>query len=195
MKSESDSHSFMSDSLRPMDCRLPAPLSTEFSRQEYCSGLPCPSPRDLHLPGIKPGSPALHADSLPSEPPGKPVTARSRTQIPGSLAPRAVLKHPAVKNPLAMQKTQVWFLIWKDPLETLVQYYPLETGYPLQYSWAFLVAQKVKNSPTMLETWVQSGVGKICWRRAWQLSCTVLQLNACPSTRNKNIFFDLSRTF
>ena len=43
-----------------------------FSRQEYWSGLPCPLPGDLPNPGIKPMSPALQADSLPSEPPGKP---------------------------------------------------------------------------------------------------------------------------
>ena len=42
------------------------------SRQEYWSGLPFPYPEDLPDPGIKPGSPALQADSLPSEPPGKP---------------------------------------------------------------------------------------------------------------------------
>ena len=39
----------------------------EFSRQEYWSGLPFPSPGDLPDPGIKPGSPALQVDSLPSE--------------------------------------------------------------------------------------------------------------------------------
>ena len=44
----------------------------EFSGQKYWSGLPFPSPGDLPNPGIKPGSPALQADSLPSEPPGKP---------------------------------------------------------------------------------------------------------------------------
>ena len=43
-----------------------------FSRQEYWSGLPFPFPGDLLDPGIKPVSPALQADSLPSEPPGKP---------------------------------------------------------------------------------------------------------------------------
>ena len=42
------------------------------SRQEYWSGLPFPSPGDLPDPGIKPGSPALQADYLPSEAPGKP---------------------------------------------------------------------------------------------------------------------------
>ena len=48
-----------------------APPSMEFSRQEYWSGLPCPSPGDLPGPGIEPGSPTLWADTLPSEPPGK----------------------------------------------------------------------------------------------------------------------------
>ena len=48
-----------------------APLSMELSRQEYWSGLPCPSPGDLSDPGIEPGSPALQADSLLSEPPRK----------------------------------------------------------------------------------------------------------------------------
>ena len=43
-----------------------------FSRQEYWNGLPCPSAGDLPDPGIEPGSPTLQAESLPSEPPGKP---------------------------------------------------------------------------------------------------------------------------
>jgi len=45
-----------------------ASLLIGFSRQEYCSGLPFPSPGDLPDPGIELGSPALQADSLPSEP-------------------------------------------------------------------------------------------------------------------------------
>ena len=51
-----------------------ASLSMGFSRQEYWSGLPCPPPGDLPDPGIEPRSPALQADSLPYELPGKPVT-------------------------------------------------------------------------------------------------------------------------
>ena len=47
-----------------------APLSMGFSRQEYWSGLPFPSPEDLPDPGIEPRSPALQADALPSEPIG-----------------------------------------------------------------------------------------------------------------------------
>ena len=50
-----------------------APLSIQLFRQEYRSGLPFPSPGDLPNPGIKPRSPALHIDSIPSEPSGKPI--------------------------------------------------------------------------------------------------------------------------
>ena len=49
------------------------PPSIGFSRPEYQSGLPFPSPGDLSDPGIEPRSLALQADSLPSEPPGKPL--------------------------------------------------------------------------------------------------------------------------
>ena len=48
-----------------------APPSMGFSRQEYWNGLPFPSPGDLPHPGIQPGSPALQADALLPEPPGK----------------------------------------------------------------------------------------------------------------------------
>ena len=48
-----------------------APLSMGFSRQEYWSGLPLPSPGDLPDPGTEPRSSTLQADALPSEPAGK----------------------------------------------------------------------------------------------------------------------------
>ena len=50
-----------------------APLSMGFSRQEYWSGLPFPSPGDLPDPGIEPGSPALQADTWPSELQGRSI--------------------------------------------------------------------------------------------------------------------------
>ena len=59
----------------PWNVACQAPLSMGFSRQAYWSGSPFPSPGDLPNPGIKPGSPTLRADSLPSEPPGKPYFA------------------------------------------------------------------------------------------------------------------------
>ena len=54
----------------------------EFSRQEYWSGLPFPSPGDLPEPGIKPRSPALQADPLPSEPPWKPPNFLKQPSFP-----------------------------------------------------------------------------------------------------------------
>ena len=64
--------SVVSDSVTLWTVALQAPLSMGFSRQEYWSGLPFPSPRDLSNPGIEPRSSALQVDSLPSELPGKP---------------------------------------------------------------------------------------------------------------------------
>ena len=58
-----------------MDCSWPAPLSMGFPRQEYCSGLPFPSPGDLRDPGIESVSPALAGGFFTSEPPGKPTVA------------------------------------------------------------------------------------------------------------------------
>ena len=57
-------------SATPWTAAHPPPLSMGFSRQEYLSGLPFPTPGDLPNPGIEPRSPAWQADSLPSEPPG-----------------------------------------------------------------------------------------------------------------------------
>ena len=50
----------------------------EFSRPEYWSGLPCPSPGHLCNPGIEPRSPALQAESLPAEPQGKLLVGGGR---------------------------------------------------------------------------------------------------------------------
>ena len=60
-----------------------APLSMGFSRQEYWSGLPFPSPGDLPYPGIEHRSPALQADALTSEPPGKPSSILNKELYTG----------------------------------------------------------------------------------------------------------------
>ena len=63
--------------MTPWTIACQTPLSMAFSRQEYWNGLPFPSPGDLPDPGIKPRSPALQADSLPTEIRGKPKTLAS----------------------------------------------------------------------------------------------------------------------
>ena len=56
------------------------PLSMGFPRQGYWSGLPFPSPRDLPDPGIKLRSPALQADSSPTESSGRPISQSQRNE-------------------------------------------------------------------------------------------------------------------
>ena len=76
----------------PVDCSLhQAPLFMGFFRQEYWSGLRFPSPGDLPNPGMEPSSPALQADSLPSEPQGKPNLKLSllKMQLPWNPIPRS----------------------------------------------------------------------------------------------------------
>ena len=80
-----------------------------------------------------------------------------------------------------MQETLVRFLGWEDPPEKGI-------GYPLQYSWASLVAQLIKNLPAMWETWVRSlgwedplekGKGTrssiLAWRIPWPVESVVSQ--------------------
>ena len=69
-----------------------APLTMGFSRQEYWSGLPFPFPGDLPNPGIEPGSLALQADALPSEPPGKTDPCKCLTLNSALRLPHPILK-------------------------------------------------------------------------------------------------------
>ena len=98
----------MSDCATPWTVAHQAPLSMEFSRQEYWSGLPFPIPGDHPNPGVEPMSPALQVDSLPSEPPGQPLISRKcslRLLVKESLlggncalccSPSSVVNHKAV---------------------------------------------------------------------------------------------------
>ena len=72
--------------MTPWTVAYQASPSMGFSRQEYWSAVPFPSPGDLPDPRIKPRSPALQADALPCKPPGKPDEAfyNSRSKV-GSL--------------------------------------------------------------------------------------------------------------
>ena len=75
-KIKSVSRLVLSTSLQPHGLYVArqTPLSMGFSRQEYWGRLPFPSPGDPHNPGVEPGFPVLQEDSLPSEPPRKPIS-------------------------------------------------------------------------------------------------------------------------
>ena len=72
MKRNSVSHCYAQLFVTPWTVAYQAPPSKEFSREEYWSGLPFPSPGDLPDPGIESGFPALQVDSVLSEPPRNP---------------------------------------------------------------------------------------------------------------------------
>ena len=61
----------------PMDCSLPGSSIHGIFQARVLEWIAIPSPGDLPNPGIKPGSPALQADALPSEPPGKPQKSQN----------------------------------------------------------------------------------------------------------------------
>ena len=87
---------------------LQAPLSMEFSKQAYWSGLPFPAPGDLPDPAIKPRSPKVRADSLPSESSGKLLhTGVSSHSLPKGIFPtQAGLQH--CKQALYLLSHQGW---------------------------------------------------------------------------------------
>ena len=80
----------------PWTVACQAPLSMGFSRQEYWSGLPFPSPGDLPNPGMEPRSPLLQVDSLPAEPQGKPrnTGVGSLPLLQGLFLTQGLNRHP-----------------------------------------------------------------------------------------------------
>ena len=122
-----------------------------FSRQEYWSGLPCPSPEDLPDPGIEPTSLAMAGKFFTTKSPTKPK------QLP--FTEHLMLPDSSVGKESACNAGGP-SLIPGSGRST-----GEGVGYPLQYSWASLVAQMVKNLPIMQETWFDPWAGKIPWRR------------------------------
>ena len=98
-----------------------------FSRQEYWSGLPFPSPGDLPDPGIEPGSPALQADSLPSEPPGKPIKASEK------VLPTTSSISDVVSQLKSLSRVQLFGTPW-----TVAYQAPLSMGSSRQEYWSGL---------------------------------------------------------
>ena len=115
-----------------------APLSVGFSRQECWSKLPCPPPGDLPNLGIKPVSsalPALQADSLSTEPPGKPTGVWLGLNCPGfgvlflayAVTPPAVAPtlHGALRNCPDFQSQRCWGRCTAQPV-TLGPHHKIE---------------------------------------------------------------------
>ena len=91
----------------PWTIAYQAPQSMGFSRQEYWSTLPLPSPGDLPNPGIEPEFPELQAYALPSEPQRKPLVWKSMV-IQGSVIAVIWLKLKMWKRRVKSRKSQIW---------------------------------------------------------------------------------------
>ena len=93
----------------PWTIAYQAPPSMEFSRQEYWSGLPFPSPEDLPNPGMEPGSPAFQADTLLSEPPGKSLEVYASFLFQSLTDNRDIKLRGNNKAELGLRRRHIWF--------------------------------------------------------------------------------------
>ena len=117
----------------------------EFSRKEYWSGLPFPTPEDLPDPGIEPASPmspALHADSLLTEPSGKLKITMIYSNFVNytSVSRIKTFIFFSLPDPARIQKLIVTILIFTEYI------------YLCKFNRASLISQLVKNLPAMQET-------------------------------------------
>ena len=123
----------VSDSLQPNGLQPTSlPLSMGFSRQEYCSGLPCPPPPgDRPNPGIKPRSPTLQADYLPSEPPDeKGMKYRNTGSVDESWKYHAKGKKPVTKGRILYHSLYIkyWDVKSRDTKISIRSYQVLGKG-------------------------------------------------------------------
>ena len=182
-KNQSVSCSVVSDSVTPWVAHQ-APLPMEFSRQEYWSGFPFPSPGDLPDPGIELGSPALQADSLPSKPPGSPESSPEQFESISSL----VLSLPSSLSPfLIAQGALPHLTLGKSQWVT-----PTSFGaYPRSPSgrWGFLVRivlRERKSKAGRAWTCVRTGIQLegIIWKNKSRLHFGADQFNNCTTKVN-----------
>ena len=132
----------------PWTVACQAPLSMGFSRQEYWSGLPFPSPGDLPNPGIKPQSPVWQADSLPSEPPEKPPPVMRK--------PLQHLFHPVslINRFGTWQRLDFSIILIHTCPESLV-FHPSQTRilYFYQFSYSFFFLDVNTSSLMLMINW------------------------------------------
>ena len=118
-----------------------APPSMGFSRQEYWSGLPFPSPGDLPNPGIKSRSPILQADTLTSEPPGKHGSNSSGSHLHRPAWTRVVF-------PGHLSWKELWIHLWEHDVESEFN----SDSYKAENDFRFII---LTNRPSDWTIWVK----------------------------------------
>ena len=194
----------------PLAVAYQASLSMEFSRQEYWSGLPFPSPGDLPDPGIESGSPTLQADVLPSEPPGDKGSLNfihfclkmsssichhlTRLNLSGSLIPSLLFLCLRI-----LLISHMWSYIFWDPdvCFSFVSYNKLYLLFS-QSSWPTLQAQELQHarlpwpspSPELCSNW--HPLSQWCHPNIWS---SVIPLSSCLQSFPTSGSFLMSQLF
>ena len=132
-----------------------APLSLKISKQEYWSGQPFPSPEDLPNPGMEPGSPVLQADSLLSEPPGKPVLSIMGSNWKFlSWSMKATVRHVCFEVQIGICSDLLEpILFW---LSNIFNYIPAFKIQDLLLDWSWRVRES-EAFGLILRSWVNEG--------------------------------------
>ena len=148
----------------------------KFSRNEYWSGLPFPSPGDLPDPGIEPGSPTLQADALPSEPPGNlpynnkgSLLAISLVQLLSSVQLFVNLWTAARQASLSI--TNSWSLLKLMPIKLVIPSNYLILCHPL-----LLLPSSFPN----IRGFSNESALHIRWPKYWSFSFNISPSNAHP---------------
>ena len=132
-----------------------APSSMVFSRQEYWSGLPFPSPRDLPNPGIKPQSPALQADALPAEPPGIQWMLAIWSLVPLPFLNPAWLSRSSQLKPGLENFEHYFASMWECNCAVVWTFFGTAFLWDLNENWPFPVLWPLLSFPNLLAYWVQ----------------------------------------
>ena len=134
----------------PVDCRHQAPPSMGFSRQEYWSGLPFPSPGNLPDPGIELRSPTLQSDALTSEPPGKPTCVLTKLTF----------LHPLGYIHSCWPSTLSWYCFPQNYAHSLVNIRPC-----LMTCWILVPCPGIELAPSAVKArGVLVAVAVVSWR-------------------------------
>ena len=125
----------------PLTVACQSPLSMEFSRPEFWSGLPCPPPGDLPHPGIGPRSPAFQDNFLRSEPSGQPLNAYKLYKMT-----RVLPKRMSYKIKKESEVTQSCPTLQPHGLQPTMLFHPCDSpGKNTGVGCHFLLQHKIKN--------------------------------------------------
>ena len=170
----------------PWTAARQAPLSKEFSRQEYWSGLPLPSPGDPPNPGIKPKSPALHIDSLPEPPGDNWVYLVCSLPVPSDFNPQFPLNSNVDKTPLTKRLPTAcqaqcwsWEQRWAVPRASGSRKEPESLECKVVCGKCYVLCTHCCLQQTVFQKKPHSHSNPLCWGLEWKRFIPVMSQDGC----------------